>query len=452
MARIAVIDDDPSLQRLVAHWLERDGHEVSGYHDGASGLAGLEQLGAEVVLLDVELGDMDGLQVLDALQARAPHASVVMMTANGDVPAIVDAMRRGAYDYLVKPVSRTKLCTTVRNASERTELAAAGRQLDRVQSGSDYCGMVGSSPAMTRLFERCDRVAATDVTVLIQGESGTGKELVARALHARSRRSEGPFVAINCAAVAATLQESELFGHVRGAFTGAHRDRAGRFEQADGGTLFLDEVADLAPDLQAKLLRVLQEQTLYRVGGNAEIAVDVRVLAASHRDLGDLVARGSFREDLYYRLAVFELSTPPLRERGRDVLQLAERFLAEACGSMGRPLPGWGPETAPRLMAYGWPGNVRELRNAMQTAAVTADEVVRLSDLPARVRSVDPSEPTTPARSDATDEGLSPMERMERDTIGAALEVAGGNVSEVIRRLEIPRTSLYRKLRRYGLR
>jgi DNA-binding NtrC family response regulator len=458
VARVAVIDDDPSLQRLVTHWLERDGHDVTSYSSGTQALGGQVHLGFDVVLLDIQLGDMDGLDVLDRLMEGAPHAAVVMMTANGDVPAIVDAMRRGAYDYLVKPVTRTKLTTTVRNGAERTKLAAAERHLDRVQSGEDYHGMLGTSPAMAALYERCDRVAPTDVTVLIQGESGTGKELVAQALHARSRRAAGPFVPINCAAVTATLQESELFGHLRGAFTGAHKDRAGRFEQAHGGTLFLDEVAELSAELQAKLLRVLQERTLYRVGGNEEIHVDVRVIAASHRDLGDLVASGQFREDLYYRLAVFELQTPPLRDRGRDILLLAERFLASFCAGMGRPVPGWGPDTAARLMAHPWPGNVRELRNAMETAAVTADDVVRVHDLPPRLRRDTPSptlaEPPTPLQPSALPEGdgLSPMERMERDAIQGALTAANGNVSEVIRALQIPRTSLYRKLRKYGLK
>jgi len=459
VAHIAVIDDDPSLQRLVRHWLEREGHEVAVY---ASGKQALDEqpLGADLVLLDVQLGDMDGLDVLDRLQERDPHATVVMMTANGDVPAIVDAMRRGAYDYLVKPVTRTKLTTTVRNGLERSKLAAAERHLDRVQTGSDYHGMVGASPAMARLFERCDRVAPTDVTVLIQGESGTGKELVAQALHRRSSRAQGPFVPINCAAVAATLQESELFGHIRGAFTGAHKDRKGRFEQAHGGTLFLDEVAELSADLQAKLLRVLQERTLYRVGGDRQISVDVRVVAASHRDLGDLVAEGSFREDLYYRLAVFELRTPPLRDRGRDVMLLAERFLASACGRMGRSIPGIHPEATARLVAHGWPGNVRELRNAMETAAVTAGEVVRVDDLPPRVQSEStapraaamPAHVALPTPAPADDHGLDPMERLERDAIQGALQAANGNVSEVIRSLRIPRTSLYRKLRKYGLR
>jgi len=458
VARVAVIDDDPSLQRLVTHWLERDGHDVSPYSSGREALAAQLHLGVDVVLLDIQLGDMDGLDVLDHLIESAPHAAVVMMTANGDVPAIVDAMRRGAYDYLVKPVTRTKLTTTVRNGAERTKLAAAERQLDRVQSGEDYHGMLGTSPAMAALYERCDRVAPTDVTVLVQGESGTGKELVAQALHAASRRAAGPFVPINCAAVAATLQESELFGHVRGAFTGAHKDRKGRFEQAHGGTLFLDEVAELSAELQAKLLRVLQERTLYPVGGNDEVHVDVRVIAASHRDLGDLVADGSFREDLYYRLAVFELQTPPLRERGRDIMLLAEQFLASFCSGMGRTVPGWGPDTAARLMAHPWPGNVRELRNAMETAAVTADEVVRVADLPPRVRratstptpdpAIHASAPVAP--SDAS--GLSPMERLEREAIDRALRAANGNVSEVIRALQIPRTSLYRKLSKYGLR
>ena len=450
MATVAVVDDDGSLVRLVTHWLEREGHLVRGYHSGAEGAAGVLGEGADVVLLDLELGDTDGLAVLDQLRTGAPHASVVMMTATGEVPSVVEAMRRGAFDYLVKPVARTKLVTTVRNAAERTRLQSVERQLTRAQQGTGYGGMLGTSPAMSALVRRLERVAPTDVTVLVRGESGTGKELVAQALHAQSKRRAQPFVAINCAAIPASLQESELFGHEKGAFTGADQQRAGRFEQARGGTLFLDEIAELSSALQASLLRVLQERVLYRVGGNEEIRVDVRVVAASHRDLGELVQAGHFREDLYYRLAVFEVETPPLRDRGADVLQLAEHFLAEACSDMGRSCPNLGMATRERLTTYRWPGNVRELRNAMRSVAVVADDVVRTEDLPRRLRQGE--EASVPAEAPGATDDLSPMQRIERQAICEALDRHDGNVSQVIRELGVPRTTLYRKLRRYGLR
>jgi len=477
MGDVVVIDDDRALLRLVGHWLEREGHRVRGFDDPVAGEEDLRSQGADVVLLDLELGGgCDGRDVLDRLQATGGPA-VVMMTAHGEVPAVVDAMRRGAFDYLVKPVSRTKLATTVRNAAERQQLKAAERQLTRVQAGQAYRGMLGRSPAMTQLVGRLERVAPTDVTVLVRGESGTGKELVARAVHDDSRRSSRPFVAINCAAIPANLQASELFGHEKGSFTGADAQRKGRFEQAHGGTLFLDEVAELTPDLQATLLRVLQERRLYRVGGDREVSVDVRVVAASHRDLAEEVRQGRFREDLYYRLAVFEVVVPPLRERHDDVRLLAEHFVEEAATAMGRATPALSPAATARLLAHGWPGNVRELRNAMQAAAVVAGDVVTVDDLPSRVRGAaaplsapvphhaptDPHHAPTAPHEAPTDpdvqhaapapvDGLRPMERLERDAIAQALERSQGNVSAVIRELHIPRTSLYRKLKKYGLR
>lgn len=469
MADVVVIDDDGALVRLVTHWLERDGHRVRGFLEAdaeALDTAG----GADAILLDLELGATSGLDLLKAFQERCAQVPVVMLTAHGEVPAVVEAMRLGAFDYLVKPVSRTRLSATVRNAVEQRRLHTAVRVGEAEQDGA-YVGMIGRSPAMTELARRIERVAPTDVTVLVRGESGTGKELVAQALHARSRRAEGPFVAINCAAIASSLQESELFGHERGAYTGADGRRKGRFEQAHGGTLFLDEIAELTPDLQATLLRVLQERVLYRVGGNEEVRVDVRVVAASHRELAECVRAGTFREDLYYRLAVFEIDVPPLRARGDDVLLLARAFLAEGAAAMHRSdVPALSAEAEQRLRTHGWPGNVRELRNALMAACINAGARVEVEDLPRALRgpgavpatvhapSARPEPPlaTTPwaAAPDeaAADPALMPMERLERDAIVGALERSRGNVSAVIRELGIPRTSLYRKLKKYGLR
>jgi two-component system response regulator HydG len=403
----------------------------------------------DAILLDVHMEGMSGLAALERLKRLYPSLPVIMLTADAAVPTAVQSIQQGAYDYLTKPVDRSRLLTVVRNAVEKHEMSARLRQLERELHGGGYGGIIGSSTPMRRLFRQLDRVAPSDVTVLIAGESGTGKELVARAIHENSGRATGSFVPINCAAIPETLQESELFGHEKGSFTGATSRRIGRFEQAHGGTLFLDEVGELSAGLQAKLLRVLQERMFYRLGGSEQIQVDVRIVTATHRDLQDRCRSGAFREDLFYRLAVFELELPPLRERPEDIPLLVQVFLERFAGRHGRPEVGIGAAAMTALKTYHWPGNVRELQNAVERALVATlgDEVIP-EDLPRRVR--EPGRPAKVLTRRVSD--LQPMEELEKRAIREAIEAAEGNMSEVIRRLGIPRTTLYRKLKKYQLR
>ena len=325
--------------------------------------------------------------MLEKLRAHQPLLPVVILTADSTANSAVAAMQLGAYDYLVKPIDRTKLLTTIKNAVERYQMALRVAQLERETSVQPFPGLIGNSPVLREMLRQVTRVAASDITVLVHGESGTGKELVAKAIHSFSGRSRGSFVPLNCAAIPEALQESELFGHEKGAFTGASNRRLGRFEQADQGTLFLDEVAELSLALQVKLLRVLQERSFNRLGSSIEIRSDFRLVAASHKNLSEEVKAGRFREDLFFRLAVFELDVPPLRERRGDITMIAHHFLNEFTQSAESGLKRLSPSAAQLLERYDWPGNVRELQNYMHRASVTSStETVEVNDLPARVR------------------------------------------------------------------
>ena len=469
---VMVVEDDPDQLALVSRWLSSEGFDVEEFRDAETALATLSTVLPEVVCLDVNLPGLGGLEALARMRAHNPRLPVVMLTVDREVNSVVTAIQAGAYDYLPKPLDRTKLVTTIRNAVERYQMALRLTHLEREAEGKGYGALLGRSPLMQELFRQLDCIAPSDVTVLVHGESGSGKELVARALHEASGRRRGRLVGFNCAAVPESLEESELFGHEKGAFTGAVAQRKGCFEEANGGTLFLDEVAELSPTLQAKLLRVLQERTFRRVGGSTDIRSDFRVVAASHRDLAAEVTKGRFREDLFFRLAVFELEVPPLRARGDDALVLAERFLADAA----RPLT-LSPEARQVLVAYRWPGNVRELQNAIQRAAVVCTgDVVRVQDLPRRVQGLAEPEarpgPTASARAaeapnvapnvapdgapaeaeDPRPPGDGSLRSMERAMLEQALLRTGGNVAEVVRQLGIGRTTVYRKLKKYGLR
>ena len=316
---VVLVDDDAAFLQAATRWLEKENFVIRTFATAAACLEGLERTLPDVLCLDIQMPDLDGMEALERVLSVHPDLPVLMLTAETSVLTVVEAMKRGAYDYLSKPLDRTRLVTAIRNAAERHQLALRLVELEREARGGTFDGIIGRSTAMRGLFRQLDRVARADISVLIHGESGTGKELVAAALHQRSARSKGPFVAINCAAIPESLQESELFGHEKGAFTGALTRHLGRFEQANGGTLFLDEVGELSLGLQAKLLRVLQERRFHRVGGAAETHSDFRVVAASHKDLRDEVAAHRFREDLYFRLAVFDLEVPPLREREGDI-------------------------------------------------------------------------------------------------------------------------------------
>lgn len=454
-ALVLVVDDDETVAELVARWLQRAGFDTEVHHDAESMLDGLSRSLPDAVCLDLGLPGMSGQDALRLLRNRHRTVPTIILTADRDPRTVVEAMQGGAYDYLTKPLDRGKVVTTVRNAVRQHRLEARLRQLERDVEAEHFAGIIGRTPIMRGLFRQLDRVAASDITVLIQGESGSGKELVAQAIHNQSARSSGPLVAVNCAAIAPTLQDSELFGHEKGAFTGADRARPGRFEQANGGTLFLDEIAELSPALQAKLLRTLQERRFERVGGRVSIRSDFRLIAATHRNLEQMVASGDFRQDLFFRVAVLELHVPPLRSRRGDVPLLTRALLMEIAEEMGVPCPKIDTDAQANLDRYHWPGNVRELRNTLQRAVVVCEgETIRTDDLPPRLLRSLRAVPSPPEGEQGRlpDLGNTSLAEIERAAIEAALAATGGNLSEVTRRLGIGRATLYRRLKKYGLR
>jgi len=451
--RVLIVEDEAGIRLALTGLLRREGYEVVQCERGADALALLEAEAFDFVLTDLALGDgPSGLDVLRLVRQRQPETPVVMITAHGNEKIAVEAMKLGADDYVPKPFDNDEIRLAVRRALERTRLARENRELRaRIERDFGVGNLVGRGAAMRRVFETIRKVAETDLTVLIRGESGTGKELVAQALHEASARRSGSFVAVNCAAISRELVESELFGHEKGAFTGADARRIGRFEAAHGGTIFLDEIGDMAPDTQAKVLRVLQERTFERVGGAKPIQVDVRVVAATHRDLEREVAARRFREDLYYRLKVVEIALPPLRERAEDVPTLAERCLAELAGRLGRPQKRLAPAALAALARHAWPGNVRELRNAIEQAAVLAAgeeigaEDLRLGGSAAASASANGELPFADAKRRA-------VEGFEREFLLRALRANGGNVSRTAEAIGMVRQSLQLKIRELGLR
>jgi two-component system NtrC family response regulator len=443
--RILLVDDDQTGREVSRHNLAAAGHQVDTAADGRQALERFSPQMHQLVVTDLRMPRVSGMELLAEVRKQAPDVPVLVITAHGSVEAAVQAMRAGAYDFLEKPFSKDVLLMAVQRALDHRRLALENRAL-RLRATGVEREMVFASPAMEALLQTVDRVAPSEVSVLITGDSGTGKELVARRLHARSPRAERPFVAVSCAAMPAELLESELFGHKKGAYTGASRDRAGRFRRADGGTLFLDEVAELPPSLQGKLLRVLQEKLVDVVGSDRPVPVDVRVVAATNRQLPELIKEGAFREDLYYRLNVVELQVPPLRQRPEDIEVLARFFVERAGGDRELVLPD---EVLDALRRRPWPGNVRELENACERLAVLAqDDTLRVEDLPppaaADAADAEPWPPLPPG-------GLSLVD-LEREVIQRALEQNRWNVSRTAAYLRIPRHVLAYRIEKYGLR
>jgi DNA-binding NtrC family response regulator len=453
---LLVVDDMEEVRRLVGNTLAREGYEVKTFGSGEACLNAMPVLIPDAIYLDVDMPGLSGLQTLEKIREKHPRVPVIMLTGDDSVESVVAAMKLGAYDYLVKPPERQKLLTVARNAVEHHRMAVQLTSFKREAGGGEgFRGIVTQAESMKEVFRQMDRVAPTDVTILIHGESGTGKELVARAIHDHSPRKRWPFVALNCAAIPDTLQESELFGHEKGSFTGATGKRLGRFELADKGTLFLDEVGELSLPLQAKLLRVLQDNTFQRVGGSQDIRSDFRLVAATHKDLSREVRDSRFREDLYFRVVVFELELPPLREREGDVDLLVNHFLRQHQRERETPLEVT-PEAASILSAYPWPGNVRELENAIQRAVIAAERRIEPQHLPARLREEVPAPasgppPSSPRTPLIAMEELN-LERLERRAIEKALERTRGNLAEAGRLLGLSRATLYRKLKTYKLR
>ena len=444
--RVLVVDDQRNMRATTAILLREAGYAVTEAEDGA---AAVQRVGAEpfdVVLTDVRMGTVDGMEVLRATLEVAPTTQVIVMTAYGTIESAVEAIRRGAYDYIAKPFKEDELLLRVAKALEKRRLlgeVSLLRRDFRARYGLEH--IVGRSAALRELLDRVVRVAPSDATILITGESGTGKELIARALHTASRRSDKPFVPVNCAAITETLLESELFGHARGAFTGATRARRGLFEEASGGTLFIDEIGETAPGSQAKLLRAIQEGEIRRVGESLPVKVDVRVIAATNQNLKAAVAEKRFREDLFYRLNVVPLRIPPLRERREDIPLLTQRFLEGFAARTGERKT-LSPEATKKLLEYPWPGNVRELENMIEQAAALAPHTT-LSEADIRF---DPAPEI--AGSSAPQTLADAVEAAERRAIEAALARCQGDLGRVARELEVSSTTLWRKMKALGLR
>jgi two-component system response regulator HydG len=458
VARILVADDHDAVREGMILSLTRLGHEVVGVRGGAEALAAYRKRPADVVVTDLRMLPVDGIEVVRRLREADPEATVVVVSAHGTIPVAVEAMREGAIDFIEKPFSpevlRARVDKAIEIARERRGARTARARAEALEQDlvreHDPHGLVGRSEPMRKVLEQIRKVAATDATVLVLGESGTGKELVARALHDASPRRDRPFVSVSCAAIPEGLLESELFGHERGAFTGAIRRKLGRFELAHEGTLFLDEVGEIPPATQVKLLRVLQERCFERVGGEETVEVDVRVVSATNRDLAAAVREGRFREDLYYRLDVVSIALPPLRERPGDVDELAAHFLSKLAPRLGRAVTGFAPEALECLRRHAWPGNVRELENVLEQALVFADgDLVRALDLPEALRRA-PSPGALPVP--AGDRSLTEiLEDLERQLILAAYERAKGVKAETARLLGIKPSALYYKLEKYGI-
>ena len=467
MAHVLIIDDNETIREGVAAVVAKEGHKAFAAGDGESGLKLFKARRIDFAIVDLKMEPLDGLQVLERMKDLDEDATVLMITAFGTIETAVEAMKLGAFDFITKPfkpdVLRAKLAQgleVARVKQERTRLAAENQLLreeawPRLPLGS----MVGESPAMQSVFATVRKVAPTDSSVLITGESGTGKELVARAVHDLSRRQGASFIRVNCGALAETLLESEMFGHEKGAFTGANRRKLGRFELADGGSIFLDEIGDIGPGLQVKLLRVLQERELERVGGEETLSVDVRVIAASNRDLEQAVAEGRFREDLYYRLHIVPIELPPLRRRLEDIEPLARHFMTKLAERTGRRLGDIDPEAVAVLKRYRWPGNVRELENVIEQALVFAEgEVLRAEDLPSNLGGRAGSGPA-PVQSgegslqiDTAGRSLPEiLDGVERTLVAEAFAAADQVKTEAARLLGIKTSALYYKLDKYGI-
>ncbi|WP_433928136.1 sigma-54-dependent transcriptional regulator [Sorangium cellulosum] len=445
-SRVLVVDDEASARSGLEKLLRQEGYAVDAAADGAEALEVAAERPPDVVVTDLKMPKMDGMALLGKLREQDPSLPVIVVTAFGDVTSAVQAMRAGAEDYLTKPVDFDALLLSIERALERSALRVEAENLRRQlreREGEGVEGLIGASPAMQKVYRMARQVAGARATVLITGESGTGKGELARAIHAKGPRTKAPFVTLHCAALAESLLESELFGHERGAFTGADRRRVGRFEQAHGGTLFLDEVGEIAPATQVKLLRVLQERAFERVGGNETVSVDVRLIAATNRDLAAAVQEGQFREDLYYRLNVVHIDMPPLRVRDTDVLLLANHFLRRFAAENHRKIEGFTDQARAKLVAHRWPGNVRELENAIERAVVLCDDTrIDADHLPIDAAPVAKGALRIPGAT---------MAEIERYAILSTLEATNGSTTRAAELLDISIRTVQYRLHEYGM-
>ncbi len=439
---VLVVDDESLMREALSDWLREDGYEIGLAASGDEAIAKAQEKTWEVILLDLKMPGMDGLEALRRLKEATPDSEIIMMTAYATIDTAVQAMKEGAFDYLVKPFDPDEIEMQIRKIMSHKELVLENILLrKKLEEKYHYDEIIGKSDAMQEIFNLIRRVAPTDSTVLITGESGTGKELIAQAVHANSKRCYMPFIAVSCGALPDTLLESELFGYEKGAFTGAEHTRRGRFEMADGGTLFLDEIGDISLKTQVGLLRILQEKEFNRLGGEHAIKVDVRILAATNRDLKKAIRENRFRQDLYYRLNVISIHVPPLRERKEDIPLLAEGAVRKYCLEMNRDVVRISPSAVELLMDYDWPGNVRELENIIERALVVGQgKEISVEDLPFSRKEFRPEE---------FPKSLKMMEKMHIERI---LKEGNWNISKVARELDIDRQTLYNKMQKYGIR
>ena len=461
MAHVLIVDDEVNIRRVLAAMLKREGYEVTTAADGEQALAVLQKTPVHVVVTDLVMPRLGGMELLRRVSADWPDVPVILITAHGSVDSAVAALKAGAFDYITKPFEQDELRKIIAKATRAHDLER--QNLHANLSDGERPPLVGESPAMRAIYDMVARVADSPSTVLITGESGTGKELIAKALHRGSSRRDRPLIKVNCAAIPKDLVESELFGYERGAFTGAVGSKPGRFELADGGTLFLDEIGEVPVEMQVKLLRALQESEFERVGGIKTLRVDVRLIAATNRDLKALIADGRFREDLFYRLAVVPIALPPLRDRREDIPLLVRHFIEKYDQRLGKRVEGVDAEALDLLRAYPWPGNIRELENLMERSVLFADgPTIHAGALPDALRESTPAAPVAPVGplgAIAAPSGASMKEivrqaqaELERELIARALDETSGNVTRAAKRLQISRKSLQVKMKELGLR
>lgn len=442
--KILVVDDEKIVRESLFHWFQEEGYQVETAEDGETALRIFDKNKYDLLLVDMKMPGMSGLELLAKVKEIDKDTIVILITAFASVPTAIKALKDGAYDYVTKPVDPDELEHLVKKALEQRSLRVENEQLKgSIEEIIKPDNLIGESSQMKKIYELIHTVAPTDTTVMIRGESGTGKELVAKAIHINSRRKYFPIIPVNCGALAESILESELFGHEKGAFTGAQFKRKGKFEMADGGTIFLDEIGSVSPKMQVELLRVIESKQFSRVGGNQVIKSDFRVIIATNEPLEDLVKQGKFREDLYYRLNVFSIVIPPLRERTGDIPVLAFYFLNKFCTSMNKNIKNISPEAMEFLTRYDWPGNVRELENAIERAVVVGKgETIKVDDLPFHVSS----------SQAAGNDGDNSMTAMEKKHIARVLNENNWNISRSALELEIDRVTLYNKINKYGLR
>jgi two-component system, NtrC family, response regulator HydG len=451
--QILVVDDDSSHLKILARIIRSWGYDVSDADDGTKAVETVKERSFDLILMDVRMSEMSGIDALKQIGNYNPSIPIIIMTAYSSVDSAVEALKAGAYDYLTKPLDFDVLKLTLERALEHAGLKAENKTLkQQLTVGYDLKNIIGKSPKMKELIDMMAMIAPSEATVLITGESGTGKELIAKSIHYNSGRKNNPLVVVNCAALTETLLESELFGHEKGSFTGADKRREGRFMQANKGTIFLDEIGETSPTMQAKLLRVIQEREIQRVGGDETFNVDVRILAATNKNLENEVENGGFREDLYYRLNVVTLKVPPLRERQEDIALLAQHFLKRYAEKNRKKIQAFTPLAMDMLLKYDWPGNVRELENIIERAVIllTGDHITE-KEIPSNITDIYAERSDLIEQQKPAGMGNRPLEEIEKEAILTTLEAAGGNKSETARRLKINRKTLHKKLKYYGV-